>query len=107
MLKQATAAIVAITAMTASVLSFAADRNAQTAPVAEKPAYEIGWRQSFAPQACEGEVFPYQSNHCIAAIMAENGQSDRNVRVIQISEPTVDPLAGVYAELASDLRQTH
>ncbi|MEM6615503.1 MAG: hypothetical protein AAF619_03140 [Pseudomonadota bacterium] len=51
---------------------------------------------------CEGQVWPYQTSDCIAAITASNGEK-RSVRIISKADSV---LPTVYAELSPTLHPT-
>lgn len=109
MFKASTTAAIAVTAViTATAFTFATAPASQVTPerVIEAPETETAWRDLNAPAACDGEVWPYQSAHCVAAIMAENGKADRRVRVLTIYEPAKSLKLQAIAKLEMELRPT-
>lgn len=107
MFKTKITSAIAIAFASASVIAtIAAAPASQTETPVEATTPVVDVRPTTGPAACEGEVWPYRTNGCIAAIMAENGLEQKTVRVVRLYDKQETPLDRAYAELALELRPT-
>lgn len=104
MLKTRKATTIAFaTAAAALIATFAVAPASQTDTDSEQQVHFVAAAQPVA-DACDGQAWPYQSQDCIAQIMADNGLENRNVRVLDVYVTATTPRERAYAEIARELR---